>query len=115
MVLELSKTRCPISSELALGGTAVGTGLNAPKGYAEKVAKHIANLTGLPFVTAPNKFEALATHDAMVEGSGALRQMAVTLMKIGHDIRVLASGPRCGIGEIVLPANEPGSSLCPAK
>ena len=102
-------------SELALGGTAVGTGINTPKGYASLVAKHIAELTGLPFVTAENKFEALAAHDAMVETHGALKQLAVSLMKIAHDIRSLASGPRCGIGEIILPANEPGSSIMPGK
>ncbi|MCB0793279.1 MAG: class II fumarate hydratase [Flavobacteriales bacterium] len=101
--------------ELALGGTAVGTGLNAPKGYAEAVAKQIATLTGLPFVSAPNKFEALAAHDAMVELSGAFRRMAVSLMKIGNDIRMLSSGPRSGIGEIVIPDNEPGSSIMPGK
>ncbi|MEL6538676.1 MAG: class II fumarate hydratase, partial [Bacteroidota bacterium] len=102
-------------SELALGGTAVGTGLNTPKGYAVKVAEKIAELTGLPFVTAPNKFEALAAHDAMVESHGALKQLAVSLMKIGNDIRMLASGPRSGIGEIVIPSNEPGSSIMPGK
>jgi fumarate hydratase class II len=102
-------------SELALGGTAVGTGLNAPQGYAEKVAAKIAELTGHPFVTAENKFEALAAHDAMVETSGALKQLAVSLMKIGNDIRMLASGPRSGIGEIIIPANEPGSSIMPGK
>jgi fumarate hydratase class II len=101
--------------ELALGGTAVGTGLNTPKGYAELVAKKIAELTGLPFVTAPNKFEALAAHDAMVELSGALKRAAVALMKIGNDIRMLSSGPRCGIGEIIIPDNEPGSSIMPGK
>jgi fumarate hydratase class II len=101
--------------ELALGGTAVGTGLNAPKGYDVLVAQKIAGLTGLPFVTAPNKFEALAAHDAMVELSGALKRAAVSLMKIGNDIRMLSSGPRCGIGEIVIPDNEPGSSIMPGK
>ena len=101
--------------ELALGGTAVGTGLNTPKGYAVKVAQKIAELTGKPFVTAENKFESLAAHDAMVETSGALKQLAVSLMKIGNDIRMLASGPRCGIGEIIIPANEPGSSIMPGK
>ena len=101
--------------ELALGGTAVGTGLNTPKGYAEAVAKQIAELTGLPFVTAPNKFEALAAHDAMVELSGAFRRLAVSLMKIGNDVRMLSSGPRSGIGEIVIPDNEPGSSIMPGK
>lgn len=101
--------------ELALGGTAVGTGLNAPEGYDVLVAKKIAGLTGYPFVTAPNKFEALAAHDAMVELSGALKRAAVSLMKIGNDIRMLSSGPRCGIGEIVIPDNEPGSSIMPGK
>lgn len=101
--------------ELALGGTAVGTGLNAPKGYAELVAAKIAELTGLPFVTAPNKFEALAANDAMVELSGALKRAAVSLMKIANDIRMLSSGPRCGIGEISIPDNEPGSSIMPGK
>ena len=102
-------------SELALGGTAVGTGLNTPKGYAKLVAKKIAELTAMPFVTAPNKFEALAAHDAIVEAHGALKTVAVSLMKIGNDIRMLASGPRCGIGEIIIPANEPGSSIMPGK
>lgn len=102
-------------SELALGGTAVGTGLNTPKGYDKKVAKHIAKLTGLPFVTAKNKFEALAAHDAIVEAHGALKTVACSLMKIGNDIRMLSSGPRSGIGEIVIPANEPGSSIMPGK
>ena len=101
--------------ELALGGTAVGTGLNAPKGYAELVAKKIAELSGHPFVTAPNKFEALAAHDAMVELSGALKRSAVALMKRANDIRMLSSGPRCGIGEIIIPDNEPGSSIMPGK
>jgi fumarate hydratase class II len=101
--------------ELALGGTAVGTGLNTPKGYDVLVAKHIADLTGLPFITAPNKFEALAAHDAMVEISGALKRSAVALMKIANDIRMLSSGPRCGIGEIIIPDNEPGSSIMPGK
>lgn len=102
-------------SELALGGTAVGTGLNTPKGYSEKVAAEIANISGLPFVTAANKFEALAAHDAIVETSGALKQLAVSLMKIGNDIRMLSSGPRSGIGEILIPENEPGSSIMPGK
>lgn len=101
--------------ELALGGTAVGTGLNAPKGYDVLVAKKIAELTRLPFVTAPNKFEALAAHDAMVELSGALKRSAVSLMKIANDIRMLSSGPRSGIGEIIIPDNEPGSSIMPGK
>ena len=102
-------------SELALGGTAVGTGLNTPQGYSELVAQKIADLTGLPFVTAPNKFEALAAHDAMVETHGALKQLAVSLMKIANDIRMLSSGPRSGIGEILIPENEPGSSIMPGK
>ncbi|WP_372947703.1 class II fumarate hydratase [Mariniphaga sp.] len=102
-------------SELALGGTAVGTGLNTPAGYDVLVAKKIAELTGLPFVTAPNKFEALAAHDAIVESHGALKQLAVSLNKISNDIRLLASGPRSGIGELILPANEPGSSIMPGK
>jgi len=102
-------------SELALGGTAVGTGLNAPEGYGEKVASQIAKLTGLPFKSAVNKFEALAANDAMVETSGALKQLAVSLFKIANDIRMLSSGPRCGIGEIVIPENEPGSSIMPGK
>jgi fumarate hydratase, class II len=102
-------------AELALGGTAVGTGINTPKGYAEMVADKIAELTGLPFITAENKFEALAAHDAIVEAHGALKTVAVSLMKIGNDIRMLASGPRCGIGEIIIPSNEPGSSIMPGK
>lgn len=102
-------------SELALGGTAVGTGLNAPKGYAELVAKQIAALTNFPFVTANNKFEALASNDAMVEMSSALKRTAVSLMKIGNDIRMLSSGPRSGIGELLIPDNEPGSSIMPGK
>jgi fumarate hydratase class II len=101
--------------ELALGGTAVGTGINTPKGYDKKVARHIAQLTGLPFVTAPNKFEALAAHDAIVEAHGALKTVAVSLMKIANDIRMLSSGPRSGIGEIFIPDNEPGSSIMPGK
>ncbi len=102
-------------SELALGGTAVGTGLNAPKNYDVIVAKYIAQLTGLPFITAENKFEALAAHDAIVEAHGALKTVAVSLMKIANDIRMLASGPRSGIGEIHIPDNEPGSSIMPGK
>ncbi len=102
-------------TELALGGTAVGTGLNTPKGYAEKVAAKIAELTGYPFKTAPNKFEALSAHDAVVETSGALKQLAVSLMHIANNVRYLASGPRCSIGEVNLPANEPGSSIMPGK
>jgi len=102
-------------SELALGGTAVGTGLNTPQGYSELVAQKIAELSGHPFVTAPNKFEALAAHDGMVEAHGALKQLAVSLMKIANDIRMLSSGPRSGIGEILIPENEPGSSIMPGK
>ena len=102
-------------SELALGGTAVGTGINTPDGFAKLVAQKIADLTGLHFVTAENKFEALAAHDAIVEASGALKTLAVSLMKIANDIRLLASGPRCGIGEIIIPSNEPGSSIMPGK
>ena len=102
-------------SELALGGTAVGTGLNTPKGYAKRVSEFIAEFTGLPFITAENKFEALAAHDAFVESHGALKQLAVSLNKIANDIRLLASGPRSGIGEINIPANEPGSSIMPGK
>lgn len=109
------KNTLPHLAELALGGTAVGTGINTPKGYSERVAETIAELSGSPFVTAPNKFEALAAHDAIVETSGALKTLAVSLMKIGNDIRLLGSGPRCGIGEISLPANEPGSSIMPGK
>ena len=102
-------------SELALGGTAVGTGINTPDGYSEMVAKYIADFTGHPFVTAKNKFEGLAAHDAIVESHGALKQLAVSLNKIGNDIRLLASGPRSGIGEIIIPSNEPGSSIMPGK
>ena len=102
-------------SELALGGTAVGTGINTPKGYSENVAKQIATLTGIPFITAANKFEALAAHDAIVEAHGALKTVAVSMMKIGNDIRMLSSGPRSGIGEIFIPDNEPGSSIMPGK
>lgn len=102
-------------SELALGGTAVGTGINTPQGYAKNVAEKIANFTGLPFITADNKFEALAAHDAIVETHGALKQLAVSLMKITNDVRLLASGPRSGIGEYTIPANEPGSSIMPGK
>jgi fumarate hydratase class II len=109
------KSALEMIKELALGGTAVGTGLNTPKGYDVLVAKKIAELTGYPFVTAPNKFEALAAHDAMVELSGALKRSAVALMKIANDIRMLSSGPRSGIGEIVIPDNEPGSSIMPGK
>jgi fumarate hydratase, class II len=109
------KNALEVVRELALGGTAVGTGLNAPKGYDVLVAKKIAELTGYPFITAPNKFEALSAHDAMVELSGALKRSAVSLMKIANDIRMLSSGPRCGIGEIIIPDNEPGSSIMPGK
>ena len=113
--LKALKNTLPHLSELALGGTAVGTGLNTPEGYSTRVADKIAELTGLPFITAPNKFEALAAHDAIVESHGALKQLAVSLMKIANDTRLLASGPRSGIGEISIPANEPGSSIMPGK
>lgn len=109
------KNTLPHLSEVALGGTAVGTGINTPKGYDVKVAEYIAQFSGLPFVTAENKFEALAAHDAIVETHGALKQIAVSLNKIANDIRMLASGPRSGIGELMLPANEPGSSIMPGK
>lgn len=109
------KNTLPHLSELAMGGSAVGTGLNTPKGYSEEVAKNIANLTGLPFVTAQNKFEALAANDAIVGTHGALKQLAVSLMKIANDVRWLASGPRSGIAEITIPSNEPGSSIMPGK
>jgi fumarate hydratase class II len=102
-------------SELALGGSAVGTGLNTPAGFSELVAKKISELTGLPFVSAKNKFESIAAHDAMVELSSALKRSAVSLMKIANDIRILSSGPRCGIGELIIPDNEPGSSIMPGK
>src|SRR6476646_8012578 len=102
-------------SELALGGTAVGTGINTPPNYSENVARHISSLTGLPFITAENKFEALAAHDAIVETHGALKTVAVSLMKIANDIRMLSSGPRSGIGELYIPDNEPGSSIMPGK
>lgn len=105
----------PHLAELALGGTAVGTGLNTPKGYDVNVAKHIATIAGLPFVTAENKFEALSAHDALVETSGALKRLAVSLMAIANNVRLLASGPRCGVGEILIPENEPGSSIMPGK
>ena len=105
----------PHLAELALGGTAVGTGINTPKGYSENVARHIAKLTGIPFITAENKFEALAAHDAIVESHGALKTVACSMMKIANDIRLLASGPRCGIGELFIPDNEPGSSIMPGK
>jgi fumarate hydratase class II len=113
--LRAIKNTLPHLSELALGGTAVGTGINTPPNYSENVAKQIATLTGLPFVTAENKFEALAAHDAIVETHGALKTVAVSLMKIANDIRLLASGPRSGIGEIHIPDNEPGSSIMPGK
>jgi len=109
------KTALPAIYELAQGGTAVGTGLNTPLGWGETVAKNMADITGLPFVTAPNKFEALAAHDALVEMSGALKTVAVSLYKIACDIRFLGSGPRCGLGELMLPENEPGSSIMPGK
>jgi fumarate hydratase class II len=109
------KNTLPHLSELALGGTAVGTGINTPPGYSKKVAKKIAGLTGLPFVTAENKFEALAAHDAIVEAHGSLKTVSVSLMKIANDIRMLSSGPRSGIGEIFIPDNEPGSSIMPGK
>ena len=109
------KNTLPHLAELALGGTAVGTGINTPKGYSELVAKQIATFTGLPFVSAKNKFEALAAHDAIVESHGALKQIAVSLNKIANDIRMLASGPRSGIGELIIPSNEPGSSIMPGK
>src|SRR5690554_6049035 len=113
--LKALKNTLPHLAELALGGTAVGTGLNTPKGYDVKVAEYIAEFTKLPFVTAKNKFEALAAHDALVESHGALKQLAVSLNKIANDIRLLASGPRSGIGEITIPENEPGSSIMPGK
>lgn len=113
--LRALKNTLPHLSELALGGTAVGTGINTPEGYAELVAKKIAEFTGIPFVSAENKFEALAAHDALVETHGALKQLAVSLNKIANDIRMMASGPRSGIGEIIIPANEPGSSIMPGK
>jgi fumarate hydratase class II len=115
MSIRALKNALEAVSELALGGTAVGTGLNTPKGYDVLVAKKIAELTKLPFVTAPNKFEALAAHDAMVELSGALKRTAIALMKIANDVRMLSSGPRCGIGELIIPDNEPGSSIMPGK
>lgn len=113
--LQTLESTLPHLSEMALGGTAVGTGINTPPGYAERVAENIAGLTGLPFVTAPNKFEALAAHDALVASHGALKAIAVSLMKIANDIRMLGSGPRSGIGELHLPENEPGSSIMPGK
>ena len=113
--LRALKNTLPHLSELALGGTAVGTGINTPDGYSEKVAAHIASISGLPFITAENKFESLAAHDAIVESHGALKMIAVSLMKIANDIRLLASGPRSGIGELFIPDNEPGSSIMPGK
>src|SRR5687768_3320464 len=113
--LKAIKNTLPHLSELALGGTAVGTGINTPENYSENVARHIAQLTGLPFITAENKFESLAAHDAIVESHGALKTVAVSLMKIANDIRLLSSGPRSGIGEIFIPDNEPGSSIMPGK
>ncbi|AXT54873.1 class II fumarate hydratase [Aquimarina sp. AD1] len=113
--LKALENTLPHLAEIALGGTAVGTGLNTPKGYAKRVSEFIAQFTGLPFITAENKFEALAAHDAFVETHGALKQIAVSLNKIGNDIRMLASGPRSGIGELIIPANEPGSSIMPGK
>ncbi len=113
--LKALRNTLPHLGELALGGTAVGTGLNTPKGYAKRVAEFIAEFSGLPFTTAENKFEALAAHDALVETHGALKQIAVSLNKIANDIRMMASGPRSGIGELILPANEPGSSIMPGK
>ena len=113
--LKALKNTLPHLSELALGGTAVGTGINTPAGYADLVAENIANFTELPFVSAENKFEALAAHDAIVESHGALKQIAVSINKIANDIRLLASGPRSGIGEIIIPSNEPGSSIMPGK
>lgn len=113
--LKTLRNTLPHLSELALGGTAVGTGINTPDGYPENVAKHIADISGLPFITAENKFESLAAHDAIVSTHGALKTIAVSLMKIANDIRLLASGPRCGIGELFIPDNEPGSSIMPGK
>ncbi|MFQ5772090.1 MAG: class II fumarate hydratase [bacterium] len=113
--IQAVKNTLPHLSELALGGTAVGTGINAPPGFAKEVAKKITKMTGLPFISAKNKFESLVAHDAMVETHGALKTVAASLMKIANDIRLLASGPRCGIGEIIIPANEPGSSIMPGK
>jgi fumarate hydratase class II len=113
--LRAIKNTLPHLSELALGGTAVGTGINTPEHYAENVSAHIAKLTGLPFITAENKFEALAAHDAIVESHGALKTVATSLMKIANDIRIMASGPRSGIGELYIPDNEPGSSIMPGK
>ncbi len=113
--IEALENTLPHLAQLALGGTAVGTGINTPKGYDQIVSRYIAQFTGLPFVSAENKFEALAAHDALVETHGALRQLAVSLFKIANDIRIMASGPRSGIGELIIPANEPGSSIMPGK
>src|SRR5690606_38150095 len=113
--IERVKTTLPRLSELAQGGTAVGTGLNCKIGFAELFAEKVSEITGIPFVTAKNKFEALAAHDAVVEASGALNTLACSLMKIANDIRPLGSGPRCGLGELALPENEPGSSIMPGK
>ncbi len=113
--LKAVKNALPHLTELALGGTAVGTGLNTPKGYDKLVAAKIAELTGFPFVTAANKFESLSAHDAIVEASGALKTLAVSLMHIANNLRMLASGPRCGVSEIIFPSNEPGSSIMPGK
>ena len=113
--IERIKNTLPHVYMLAQGGTAVGTGINTPKGFSEAIAKEISKSTGLPFISAPNKFEALAAHDALVELSGALNTLAVSLMKIANDIRLLGSGPRCGLGELLLPENEPGSSIMPGK
>ncbi|MDT2077185.1 MAG: class II fumarate hydratase [Planktomarina sp.] len=115
MAIRRVEAALPHVYELAQGGTAVGTGLNTPEGWGPMVAQHISDITGLPFITAPNKFEALAAHDAMVEMSGALKTAAVSLFKIANDIRLLGSGPRCGLGELMLPENEPGSSIMPGK
>lgn len=115
MAIRRVEAALPHVYELAQGGTAVGTGLNTPEGWGPMVAQHISDITGLPFITAPNKFEALAAHDAMVEMSGALKTAAVSLFKIANDIRLLGSGPRCGFGELMLPENEPGSSIMPGK
>ena len=115
MAIQRVEQSIPQICELAQGGTAVGTGLNTSKGWDETVARNMAEITGLPFVTAPNKFEALAAHDAMVEMSGALKVVAASLFKIANDIRLLGSGPRCGLGELILPENEPGSSIMPGK
>jgi fumarate hydratase class II len=113
--LKTIENSLPHLSELALGGTAVGTGINTPPGYSENVAKHIAELTGLPFITAENKFESLAAHDGIVEAHGALKTVALSLMKIANDIRIISSGPRSGIGEIHIPDNEPGTSIMTGK